>query len=134
MISMEYICYKRFKQTAICGNVNIPYGTVLAAENGIISNNGKPICYTKSQNAYDYFARNDDGKGLERGKLTAEIIKLLNNRKDGKYQDRWDIIWDDLSLLKYKRPEHDDYWLWNFDFFNASIEELNRIKSMILEV
>lgn len=90
--------------------------------------------YIKSQNAYDYFARNDDGKGLERGKLTAEIIKLLNNRTDGKYQDRWDRIWDDLSLLKYKRPEHDDYWLWNYDFFNASIEELNRIKSMILEV
>ena len=92
------------------------------------------LLHRKSQNAYDYFARNDDGKGLERGKLTAEIIKLLNNRNDGKYQDRWDRIWGDLSLLKYKRPEHDDYWLWNFDFFNASIEELNRIKSMILEV
>lgn len=66
--------------------------------------------------------------------MMMEIIKLLDNRKDGKYQDRWDRIWDDLSLLKYKRPEHDDYWLWNYDFFNASIEELNRIKSMILEV
>lgn len=131
---MKYICFKRFKVNAICGEVNIPYGAVLEAENGIIYRNKKPVCYTTSQNAYDYFARNDDGKGLERGKLTAEIIKLLNNRKDGKYQDRWDRIWGDLSLLKYKRPEHDNYWLWNYDFFNASIEELNRIKSMILEV
>ena len=131
---MDYICFNRFKQNALCGKVNIPYGTKLYEINNIISYCGNLICYIKSQNAYDYFARNDDGKGLERGKLTAEIIKLLNNRKDGKYQDRWDRIWGDLSLLKYKRPEHDDYWLWNFDFFNASIEELNRIKSMILEV
>ena len=131
---MGYICFNRFKQNALCGKVNIPYGTKLDEANNIISHCGNPVCYIKSQNAYDHFARNDDGKGLERGKLTAEIIKLLNNRKDGKYQDRWDRIWGDLSLLKYKRPEHEDYWLWNYDFFNASIEELNRIKSMILEV
>lgn len=130
---MDYICFNRFKQNALCGKVNIRYGTTLDETNNIIRYLGNPICYVKSQNAYDYFARNDDGKGLERGKLTAEIIKLLN-RKDGKYQNRWDRIWGDLSLLKYKRPEHDDYWLWNYDFFNASIEELNRIKSMILEV
>ena len=131
---MDYICFNRFKQNALCGKVNIRYGTKLDEVDNVISYCGNPICYIKSQNAYDYFARNDDGKGLERGKLTAEIIKLLNNRKDGKYQNRWDRIWEDLSLLKYKRPEHDDYWLWNFDFFNASIEELNRIKSMILGV
>ena len=131
---MDYICFNRFNQNALCGEVNIPYGTKLDETNNIISYHENPICYIKSQNAYDYFARNDDGKGLERGKLTSEIIKLLNNRNDGKYQNRWDRIWGDLSLLKYKRPEHDDYWLWNYDFFNASIEELNRIKSMILEV
>ena len=131
---MDYICFNRFKKNALCGEVNIPYGTKLDEANSIISYCENPICYTKSQNAYDYFARNDDGKGLDRGKLTAEIIKLLNNRKDGKYQNRWDRIWGDLSLLKYKRPEHPDHWVWNFDFFNASIEELNRIKSMILEV
>ena len=131
---MDYICFNRFKQNALCGEVNIPYGTKLDEANNVINYCGNPICYIKSQNAYDHFARNDDGKGLERGELTSEIIKLLNNRKDGKYQDRWDRIWGDLSLLKYKRPEHDDYWLWNYDFFNASIDELNRIKSMILEV
>lgn len=131
---MEYICFKRFKDNAICGKVNIPKGSLLYIDNGYLIYNGDTICSNTSQNCYEYFARNDDGKGLKRGKLTAEIIKLLNNRKDGKYQDRWDRIWGDLSLLKYKRHEHPDHWLWNFDFFNASIEELNRIKSMILEV
>ena len=131
---MEYICFRHFREKALCGEVNIRYGTKLDETNNVISYCGNPSCCIKSQNAYDYFARNDDGKGLERGKLTAEIIKLLNNRGGGGGQDRWDRIWGDLSLLKYKRPEHDDYWLWNYDFFNASIEELNRIKSMILEV
>ena len=131
---MDYICFNRFKQNALCGKVNIRYGTKLDETNNIISYSGNPICYIKSQNAYDYFARNDDGKGLERGKLTAEIIKLLNNRKDGKYQDRWDRIWGDLSLLKYKRPEHEDRWLWNHDFYCAPIEELEHIKKMIMEV
>ena len=131
---MNYVCFKRFKDNAICGKVNIPDGTKLYEANNVISYCGNPICYIKSQNAYDYFARNDDGKGLERGKLTAEIIELLNSRKDGKYRGRWERMWGDLALRKYRRPEHDDYWLWNYDFFNASIEELNRIKSMILEV
>ena len=131
---MRYVCFKRFKSNAICGSVNITYGTELEAKDGIIYHYQNRVCYTTSQNAYDYFARNDDGKGLERGKLTAEIIKLLNNRKDGKYQNRWDRIWGDLSLLKYKRPEHADHWLWNHDFYCAPIADLERIKQMIQEV
>lgn len=130
---MRYVCFKRFKSNAICGNVNITYGTELEAKDGIISNNGKPICYTKSQNAYDYFARNDDEKGLERGKLTADIISTLAKR-DAKHQARWDKVWADLSLLKYKRPEHADHWLWNHDFYCAPIADLERIKQMIQEV
>ena len=130
---MKYICFKRFKANSICGEVNIPYGTVLEAENRIIYCNKKPVCYVTSQNAYDYFAINDDGKGLDRGALTMGIIKALGKR-DEKYQDRWDRIWSDLSLLKYKRKEHADFWLWNHDFYCAPIAELERIKSIITEV
>ena len=81
---MDYICFNRFKQNALCGEVNIPYGTKLDEINNVIIYCGNPICYIKSQNAYDYFARNDDGKGLERGKLTAEIIaKTESTKTDG---------------------------------------------------
>jgi hypothetical protein len=130
---MEYICYKRFKQTAICGSVNITYGTELEAKDGIIYHYQNQVCYTTSQNAYDYFAINDDGKGIERGKLTADIISTLAKR-DAKHQARWDKVWADLSLLKYKRPEHADHWLWNHDFYCAPIADLERIKQMIQEV
>lgn len=127
---MIYIAHKRFKGNAICGAVNLPYGTEVQSINGVLFANDKPICADHSQNAYDHFARNDDGSGLERGKLTQEIQKRLAKR-DGAYQKRWDKVWDDELCQKYKRPEHDDYWLWNYDFFNAPIEELRYIKALI---
>lgn len=40
----------------------------------------------------------------------------------------------DMSLTKYKRPEHPNHWLWNHDFYCAPVEELERIKKMITEV
>lgn len=35
------------------------------------------------------------------------------------------------NCLKYKRKDHEDFWLWNHDFYNASIEDLEYIKSLI---
>ena len=130
---MNYVCFKRFKDNAICGKVNIPYSSILENDDGLLKFNGKPICFARSQNAHDYFAVNDDGRGLERGNLTSSIIKLLSKR-DKSYQERWDKIWSDLSLLKYKREEDPDYWMWNHDFYCAPVEELERIKKMITEV
>ena len=130
---MNYVCFKRFKDNAICGKVNIPYGSILENDYGLLKFNGKTICFARSQNAHDYFAVNDDGRGLERGNLTSSIIKLLSKR-DKSYQERWDKIWSDLSMLKYKREEDPDYWIWNHDFYCAPVEELERIKKMITEV
>lgn len=128
---MEYICHKRFKGKAFYGDANIPYGTKLYVKEGILyTNTNEPICYVTSQVAYDHFAVNDDEQGLKRGELTSEIIKTLAV-KDDKYQTRWDKIWSDISLLRYKRIEYDDYWLWNFSFFNASIVDLEKIYNMI---
>ena len=45
---MDYICFNRFKQNALCGEVNIPYGTKLDETNNVIRYCGSPICYIKS--------------------------------------------------------------------------------------
>lgn len=127
---MNYILYKRFKAKAICGEVNLPYGTEVKCENGILTIECNPICGDHSQNAYDYFARNDDGNGLERGKLIQEIIKCLSKR-DKDHQDRWNKVWEDALCQKYKRTEHTDYWLWNHDFYNAEIKDLKYIANLI---
>lgn len=127
---MTYITIKRAKFIGITGNVNIPYNTPIYCEKDYLFTLDTVICTTHSQNAYDYFARNDDGNGLERGRLTQSIIKRLAKR-DKNYQTRWDKIWEDKLCRKYKRTEYADYWLWNHDFYNAEIEDLRYIAALV---
>ena len=60
------------------------------------------------------------------GALVAAIIARLEKKGDG-HQDRWDKVWDDPLCQKYRRPEHEDFWLWNYDFFNAPVADLRHI-------
>lgn len=127
---MSYITIKRARFNSISGLVNLPYGTEIQQEAGILYLKGAPLCGDKSQNAYQLFAVNDDGNGLIRGRLTQVIQKSLAKR-DNDYQKRWDKIWNDKLCQKYKRSEYEDYWLWNHDFYNADIKDLQYIASLI---
>ena len=132
----RYITTSRFKQKAICGEVNLPYGAKCQCDGNCITYNNELICYTTSQNAYDYFSINDDGNGLERGKLIQKIRDILAT-PDEKHQIRWNKIWDDKSLRKFRRNEEfidDDTWLWNKDFYCASLLDLYYILNLIKEV
>lgn len=126
----SYITVKRAKLNTISGSVNIPYGTKLQANDKVIMFNGKPLCAVFSQSAYDYFAHNDDGQGLVRGKLVQSILSTLR-KHDNLHQKRWDKIWDDTRCQKYKSSDRDDYWLWNHDFYNAEIDDLKYIANLI---
>lgn len=128
---MKYITHRRFKGMSISGEVNIPALSDCELIDGMILYNNKPICYEASQNSHDYFARNDDGEGLLRGKFTQDIQKFLSNRRDNAYQARWDKIWRDAFCQQYKRCEHVDHWLWNHRFFEAPIEDLKYIANLI---
>lgn len=130
---MEYKTYlarKRLKKLVICGHVNIPYGTAVTNEGGVLMWNGKPVCATTSQDAFDFFSQNDDGRGKERGELVSSILLLLE-RRDKRYQGRWDKVWADARCQQYKRPDHDDHWIWNFEFYNAPVEDLKHIFNLI---
>lgn len=127
---MEYVVIRRFKGKCIGGVVNLPYGTVCHERGGVIYVGDTPICYTTSQIAYDFFARNDDGCGLKRGELTRDIIARLS-KQDADHQNRWNKIWKNARLKKFKRIEHDDFWVWNFDFYNAPISELQYIQKIV---
>lgn len=167
---MKYIIYKRFKGLAICGlDTNLPYGTECYSQDGLIWYNGFPLCRITSENAYLHFAINEDGCGINRGKLTTKIkeklagIKILTKKylQDNpcvlqrsslgpaideteyckKYpytfifteetQKLWDRIWNDKSLYKYKRSENEEHWLWNHDFYDAPIADLEHIAKLI---
>lgn len=126
----NYVVKKRAKFKGISGDVNIPYGTHLEAQNGFLMLDGKPVCVATSQNGMDYFAQNDDGQGEERGKLTIEIVSILT-KKDKKHQDRWDKVWGDALCQKYRMKEYEGYWLWNREFYAAPIVDLRRIRALI---
>lgn len=90
----NYLARKRARFEGICGHVNIPYGTALTVQDGFIMWKGQQVCGITSQNAYDYFTQNDDGRGKERGELVSSILLLLE-RRDKRYQGRWDKVWAD---------------------------------------
>lgn len=127
---MQYIVHKRFKGNTLSGMVNLPALTLCSCVDGVILHNGNPVCVNTSENAHQYFARNDDGNGMERGKLTQSIQKILAKR-DANHQTRWDRVWEDERCQQYKRKDHADYWLWNHEFFNAPIEDLRYIEQLV---
>lgn len=105
---------------------NLAVGTEGRVQDGVIWAEGHPICYETSENAHMHFARNDDGNGMERGRLTREIQRRLKNRKE-----KWAKVWEDPLCQKYKRKDHPDHWLWDHDFYNAPIEDLQYILHLI---
>lgn len=126
----NYLCRKRARFDGISGQVNIPYGTALICQDGFLMHQNKPLCGITSQNAYDFFNQNDDGMGRERGDLVGRILSKLQKRDAG-YQARWNKVWEDSRCQKYKRPEHEDHWIWNFDFYNGPVEDLRYIAGLI---
>lgn len=130
-----YITTKKFNGQGISGNMVLPEGTILTAYRGYIVYPQGVVCSITSQNAFDYFSQNDDGNGIERGKLVHDILNRV--RKLKKHKERndliWGKIWEDAICLKYKRAEHADHWIWNYDFYNADIEDLKYIRNLIIK-
>lgn len=125
-----YITRKRARFDSVCGPVNIPYGTPLQVEGDFLCLDGKPLCYPESQTSLDFFSQNDDGNGLQRGKLVGAILSRLEKR-DSNHQSRWNKVWADPLCQKYRRAEHEDYWIWNPDFFSAPVLDLRHIATLI---
>ena len=90
--------------------------------------NGKPVCATTSQDAFDFFSQNDDGRGRERGELVSAILIKLAKQDQ---QKSGGPCLGRSPLPKYKRPEHEDFWIWNYDFYNAPVEDLRYILKLV---
>lgn len=131
---MKYITHKRFKGNSICGPVNIRATTEVQCENGAIYCDKGIICSDHSENAHQFFARDDDGHGMERGRLTQAIMKALaktKGRDDPEHQERWDRVWNDPICQQFKSDKHADRWFWNHDFYNADIDVLRHIAELV---
>ena len=133
----QYIAHRRFRENAICGKVNIKAGEKLTEIGGMLFLGKDPVCCASSENAHQYFAKDNDGCGMLRGQLTQAIQNALarpdkaTSEETRLYNQRWDKVWADKLCAKFKRPDFDDYWLWNHDFFEATILELKYIAGLI---
>ena len=147
---MKYIAHQRFRQKGISGDVNIPAMTECELVGNMIWHNGKPVCYATSYNGQQFFARNDDGNGMERGRLTRAIQKKLAEHGDDErqgyqhsgdtepeerpkteHQKRWDKVWGDFACQRYKRQEYEDTWHWDHSFYHADIDSLRHIAALV---
>ena len=133
-----YILCKKFNEKSISGFINLSVDTECEVIDNIIHYNNKPICYITSQNAYDYFSNNEDGKGKQRFKLIGKIkdeLKRLNNE----YSDKVAGLLKDCeteeevqSALANIEPIETNITL-NYEFYNKPINELQSIYDKIKE-
>lgn len=137
MAHVNYIVTRRCKIDAICGSVNLPYGTSVILKDGFLfTEDGRRLCARKSRNGHDHFNHNDDGMGEVRGHLVHSIINALSlfapTQEGLNIRNAvWAKVWEDPVCLRFKDPRHDDFWLWDTSFYDAEIEELKYINHLV---
>lgn len=126
---MEYICHKRFKGIGASGKEYlIRRKEKLQSVGRFISLGAEAVCVPSSENAYKYFARNDDGNGLRRGELTYRIAyspRHPNENNGYRFTDAEREMLE-TEYSHFLRQDVDTI-VFNYDFFNADIEELEEI-------
>lgn len=129
---MNYIVTNRYRGKALNGSeVNIPATTNVVETNKQILFDGKPICFITSQVGHQYFARNDDGNGMRRGALTYAIAYAERKRMNKDKTRRQRFTDEEIDTLcskwsKFLQTEC-SVILFNHDFFNADISELEEM-------
>lgn len=126
---MRYIVHTKFNDKAIGGNIILPQMTICYSKDNMIQYNGKDICVIGSENARRFFAIDEDGMGMIRGRLIQNIQKTLKCHDDN-YHNRWSKVWNDKTCIRYRQKEH-DYWYWNDDFFTTDIDTLRYIFNLV---
>lgn len=129
----RYVARKRARFDGISGTVNIPWGAVLEARDGFLWWKGEQLCAITCQNVKDFFSQDEDGNGKERGTLVGAILARLTprNERDTSHKARWKKVWKDAVCLRYKRPDHDDHFLWSQGFFDAPLPDLWHIARLV---
>lgn len=127
---MKYIFYRRFKGKSISGAVNIPARTRCNSFDGLIFVNNIPVFFDTSENAHNYVSIDEDDRGMERGDLTRKIRTLVE-RDCKKNSSVVPKMRNDCVCVRYRRSDCKKVWLWNHDFYNAPIEDLQYILHLI---
>lgn len=133
---MEYITHTRYSGKDMNGeDILIRRGQRLERRGDILYYDNKPVCIYRSLIGKMHFAKNDDGHGLERGKLSYAIAYAprLRHSDDGARQQRFSD--DELEILhrdwpQYLKPNL-DVLLFNDKFFEESPDVLKQIAEAV---
>ena len=131
---MEYITHTRYSGKDMNGeDILIRRGQRLERRGDILFYNDNPVCIYRSLIGKMHFAKNDDGLGLERGKLSYEIAYSPRVRYSGERQQRFSD--DELETLhrdwpQYLKPDT-DMLLFNDKFFEESPDVLKQIAEAV---
>lgn len=137
---MRYLVCKTFNKNGIGGSFNLLKGATINRVEDKLYHNGREICFISSQYAHDYFSRNDDEQGTLRFELSHNIITkiieanmLYNECEDSYKKDHSNPIFAMYGAIRENYPafikEDDD--ILTYEFFDASIYDLNIIKVLI---
>lgn len=137
---MIYVCCKNFNKYGF----HILKGATLNVDEYILYYSGGKVCFTTSQDSYDYFARNDDGKGRTRYKLTHDIIDKIiwANVEFDANEDYAKSFIDTHPLIlayDYIREEYPAYLkeredIFTNEFYTASVDDLTDILTEITKL
>lgn len=126
---MQYICHVRYDKIGASGKKYlIRFKDKVETVGHWIAKGAEAICADTSDDAFRHFARNDDNNGMERGKLTYKIAYAPRHPNiDNDYR----FTENEIDML---RQEYDRFLIkdktaviFNYDFFNADIEELREL-------
>ncbi len=114
-------------------DILIMRGQGLERSDDILYYGNKPVCIYRSLIGKMYFARNDNGLGLERGKLTYAMAYAPRIRYSGERQQRFTD--EEIEILQTKWPEYlkpdTDMLLFNDSFFEETPDVLKQIATSI---
>lgn len=153
---MNYIVCKKFNGKGLDGMFNLSKGSTCNEQNGFICHNNSKVCAKTSKNAFEFFARNDDGRGTERYAVVNEIIEKIKEYVGEDNEELLAIQESDLSdeqkateinELKSKssriydaiRERYPNFLrngmdVFSFDFYNAEVEDLIEARNICLAV
>lgn len=132
MIYKQYICKKRFKGQAICGKVNIPYGTILNNCGDYLSTpDHKLVCAITSQNCLEHFwgydEENPDGE-IHRQELAKQLYDIAP-------ADTTEHLLDDENIWRNYGHLEEFYtgymWIWDNEILDLPTERLEYLLSCI---
>lgn len=128
---MKYITHKRYRGYSLDRQpVNIRYGTVLELDpGGFLVYEGKIIAAPHSQTGIEHFARDDDDRGLERGKLTHAIAFSPRGNGTRFTSEECDMLTREYPrfLQLHNLPQI----LFDDAFYDAEIDELQELANRL---